>query len=58
MDQGVATLQRRDFAFVVVDADDIVAHLSEADGCDEAYITGADNGNLICLTHEAGSALL
>ena len=46
MDEGVAALRGRDFALVIVDADDVVAHLSEADSGDQADIAGTDNGNI------------
>jgi len=38
VDEGVASAESSDFALVVVDADDLVSHLSEADGGDQADI--------------------
>ena len=38
VDEGVPALEGGDFALVIVDADDIVAHLGKADGSDEADV--------------------
>ena len=51
MDERISTLQGGYLALVVVDADDIVAHLCKADSCDQADIAGADDGDLNWLTH-------
>ena len=51
MDQGVTGLKCGDFAFVVIDTDDIVSHLCEADGSDETDVSGANDSDLNSLTH-------
>ena len=38
VDEGVTSTESGDFALVVVDADDVVSHLGEADGGDQANI--------------------
>ena len=51
VNEGVAIAQRRHLTFIVVDAQDVVAHLGEAHGCHKAHVTGADHRNLICCLH-------
>ncbi len=51
VDEGVAALEGGDFALVIVDADDVVAHLSKADGGDQADVPRSDYGNLNVFTH-------
>ncbi len=58
VDEGVAGLKRGDFALVIVDADDVVTHLSEADGGDEADISRSDDGNFDVFTHRCAVSFL
>ena len=51
VDEGVPALKGADFALVVIDADDAVTHLSEADGGHQADVTGTDYGNFDVCTH-------
>lgn len=46
VDLRVSGLEGGDFGLVVIDADDLVAHFREADGGDQAYVSGADDGDL------------
>ena len=50
---GIATLKCGDLAFVVVDTDDLVAHLCEADRCDETDITRPDHRNFYSFCHRS-----
>ncbi|GGA54427.1 hypothetical protein GCM10011507_02110 [Edaphobacter acidisoli] len=52
VDRGVAPLKSRHFALIVVHANDLVAHLREADGSDKANITGTYNGNMDAFGHK------
>ncbi len=51
VDERVAGLQGGDFALIIIDTDDIVAHLGETDGCNQAYISGSDDGNFDVFVH-------
>ena len=51
VDEGVAGLEGCDLVFVVIDADDGVTDLGEADGGDQADITRANNGDLNGFAH-------
>jgi hypothetical protein len=53
MDERVARLQRSNLAFVIVNTDDIVAHLGKTDGSDQTNISRSDNGNFDSFTHSA-----
>ena len=38
MDEGVAALERGDLSLVIIDADNVMAHFSEADSGDQTNI--------------------
>jgi hypothetical protein len=46
MDERITSFQRIYLTLVVVDADDVMAHLGEANCSDETDIAGAYYGNL------------
>ena len=51
VDEGVAGLEGGDFALVVIDADDGVSDLGEADSRDQADVTRANNCDLNGFAH-------
>ena len=51
VDQGVPGFERRDFALVIIDADDVVTNLSEAYGRDQADISRTNDCNLNSFAH-------
>ena len=51
VDEGVPALESGDFAFVVVDTDDVVADLGEADGSNQTDISRSDDGDFDVFTH-------
>ena len=51
VDERIAALKRGDFAFVIVDTDDVVAHFGKTDGGNQADISRADNGNFDVFAH-------
>ena len=53
VDERVACLESGDFALVVVNTDDMMAHFGKADGSDEANVSRPDNGNFDVFTHSA-----
>jgi hypothetical protein len=51
VDEGISTLQSRDLALVVIDADDSVTHFRETNRGNKANISGTYDGDLQLIIH-------
>lgn len=51
VDKRIAALKGFDFALVIIDTNDVMAHLSETDGSHQADVPRSDNGNLNVFIH-------